>query len=151
MLRLMRVSRLRLCVVLTLLPALTSCGSSQASDSAKRCYGGGIYDYFGSEPGAATPGAAVRARADQEEVLIEKELATVPPTEERDRRLAEDRVEVRGLRALQAVADEAEGAGTLKANSDEGNVVASADIVAAPAGGFVISSLVVEADCEPVN
>jgi len=146
----MSMSRLQ-CVFLTvLMGVLAGCGSGPAAESAERCYGGGIYDYDGSR-GQATPGAAVRAMADQKEVLIEKELATIAPTEERDRRLAQDRAAVRGLRALQAAADEADGVGTLEAKAEEGSVVATADIVAAPAGGFFISSLNAEADCQPVT
>ena len=131
-----------------LLSALVGCGSDEGTQSASRCFGGGIYDYGSSERGEATPGEAVRALAERKEAAINKELATVAATEERDQRLAEDRAAVRGLRALQAVADAADEAGTLEAEAEEGNVVARAEVLAAPGGGFVISSLNAEADCE---
>lgn len=152
MLRHMSMSRL----VLRSWPALlivvlAGCGSGQATEGAARCSGGGLYDYSVSEPGAATPGEAVRELADQKKAAITKELATVAPTEERDQRLAEDRAAVRGLRALQSTADAAEGEGALEAKAEEGDVVARADVMVVPAGGFVISSLRAEADCEPVG
>lgn len=152
MLRPMRMSRLLGCIWSTVLVVVvTGCGSGQATGAEGRCFGGGIYDRVATDSGEATPGAAVRALAHQKEAAIKNELATIAATEERDRRLAEDRAAVRGLRALQSVADAAEGAGTLEATAEEGDVVASADLIAAPAGGFFISSLRAEADCEAVS
>ena len=121
---------------------IVACGTVQVSSADDEpCIVSTIYDYELEGAGAATPAAALEAKADGIDAVLEKELTTIPDTPERRLVHGRDHASAAALRSLVEPAEQDPGAGRWEVRDEDGTVTARVHVEEARDGGWRISTL----------